>query len=515
MGSTGATLSGSYSGASATPSAVGFKWGTSSGNLTETLSATNSNGSFSAILSGRQANTTYYYKAFVTVSGTGDHASESETFYGDVCSFTTGATSTVTTGSASDKTSSSATLSASYANIVTGTKAPQAIWFAYGTSSGNLNQTAYGDNSTVTSASGSFSINVEGLAPSTTYYYKAYMTVWNGSTYVDISGSVQNFATTAAPQQSTWQQYLNDYGMPNVSGLGLSLRQSGTYSDRDDKWYSVNTGNNKRQIAIHTYTTGSPSSSETLNYVVLYDETKYAPVWTAHTMNSYYWPDNNAGRNDSWTDDPAINLTQQEGLDNASTVGYSRGHLVASDYRQTNVKQNKQTFYHSNQAPQWQNSFNSGFWSTLEGRVKTMTPSGTTTMLYVVTGVLYEGTVSNNVVTSSTVPTKSSGSLNVPIPSHFYKCIMKCTLNGSGVPTSAQGIAFIYTNEAHTTGNYYDSTYVTSIDAIETRAGFDFFANVPSSVQTAAESNTNHYWFTGQGSPNSISSVTGSNWGSF
>ena len=125
-----------------------------------------------------------------------------------------------------------------------------------------------------------------------------------------------------------------------------------------------------------------------------------------------------------------------------------------------------------------------------------MTPSGTT-MLYVVTGVLYEGTTT----------TKPSGGLQVPIPSHFYKCIMKCTFSGSTI-TDAQGIAFVYTNQAHITKNtgltYYgtdhntgDEYFVTSIDAIEERAGFDFFAGVPSSLQTTAESNTQHKWFTG------------------
>jgi len=489
LSSTGATLSGSYSGATGTVSETGFYYGTSSPTTKVVASGTSS--PFTKALTGLTANTTYYYKAYVIEGG--------QEVLGSQQSFTTKkvATATVTTSAATSVTSSSAQLNGSFSG------ASGRIYetgFYWGTASNSLTNQVTTDGSNA--ASGSFNCTIGGQTPlsaSTTYYYKAYVLEYNEATeeYVErLASSAQSFTTAAVAQQQTWQQYLSGYGMPDVSGLNTSLRQSGTYSDRDDKWYSVNTGNNKRQIAIHTYTTGSPSSSETLNYVVLYDETKYAPVWTAHTMNTYYWPDNNAGRNDSWTDDPAINLTQQGGLDNAGTVGYSRGHLVASDYRQTNVKQNKQTFYHSNQAPQWQNSFNSGFWSTLEGRVKTMTPSGTTTMLYVVTGVLYEGTVSNNVVTSSTVPTKSSGSLSVPIPSHFYKCIMKCTLNGSGVPTSAQGIAFIYTNEAHTTGNYDDSTYVTSIDAVESRAGFDFFAAVPSNLQAAAEANTSATWFT-------------------
>ena len=339
------------------------------------------------------------------------------------------------------------------------------------------------------------------------------MTVWNGSTYVDISGSVQSFQTSAA--QASGMQYLTYTGMPDVSGLNAAFRQSGNNAadnvDRDDHWYGFNTSNNKRQIAVHTYTHPT-SNAETLNYVVLYDETRYAPLWTFHVMNSTQWPDNNVSRNEAWYNDPAITLTQQSGLDNAGTVGYSKGHLVASDYRQTTVKQNKQTFYYSNQAPQWQNSFNSGVWSTLEGRVKTMTPSGTT-MLYVVTGVLYEGTVSGNQVTSSTVPTLSSGSKNVPIPSHFYKCIMRCTFSGNTI-TGAQGIAFIYTNEAHSgTGVSYDSnTFVTSIDAVEQRAGFDFFAAVPLNLQTAAEANTDKSWFT---TNSNVSSVSGNNWGSF
>ena len=342
------------------------------------------------------------------------------------------------------------------------------------------------DTSVGAVTSGSITCTVSTFDSTTQYYYKAFVAEYNENTgkYDYRYGSLISFTTASVTPQSEWGVYLSDYGMPGVSSLGTSLRQSGTNTDRDDHWYSVNTSNNKRQLAIHTYTHPT-SGEETLNYVVLYDGSEYAPVWTYHVMNSTQWPDNNVDRNDSWTDDPAINLTQQGGLDNAGTVGYSRGHLVASDYRQTSVKQNKQTFYHSNQAPQWQNSFNSGVWSSLESRVKNQTPSGTT-MLYVITGVLYEGATT----------TKPSGSLSVPIPSHFYKCLMKCTFSG-GTITGAQGIAFVYTNETHS-GNYYDSAYVTSIDAIETRTGFDFFAGVPTAFQASAEANTSHTWFTGE-----------------
>ena len=507
MSSEGATLLGSYSGASSTPTAAWFKWGTNSSSLNNTANATLSGESFSASISGLNPGSPYYYKAYVTVYGTGDYASQSQDFGGSVKNFTTKkvATATVENAAATNVTSSGATLNGSYSGA-SGTISDRGFRYRkVGTSS----WTTVG----LSSGSSPFSTTISGLEPSTQYEFQAYVTELDESqgtngVYVDhwASGTL-TFTTPAAPAQTGWQAYLSDYGMPKVSDLGLSLRQSGTNSDRDDKWYSVNTSNSNRQIAIHTYSQGAPNNAETLNYVVLYDQTKYAPVWTYHVMNTTNWPDNSVGRIESWTSDPAISLTQQTGLDNASAVGYSRGHLVASEYRQTTVKQNKQTFYYSNQAPQWQDGFNGsgtgtgeGVWQKLENRVRSLAPSGTT-MMYVVTGVLYEGT-------TTTLP---SNGKNVPIPSHFYKCIMRCTFSG-GTVTGAQGIAFVYTNESHGSDSYYKASYVTSINNIETRAGFDFFAAVPVAYQDSAEANTDASWFT---SGSNISSIGGNNWGSF
>lgn len=285
--------------------------------------------------------------------------------------------------------------------------------------------------------------------------------------------------------------------MPDLSGLNPSIRLAGTNSSWEDNWYSYSTSSSNRQIAVHTFI-HPDTNEETFNYAVLYDGSRYAPVWTCHTMNLTAYPDKGVTRpsTDPWTEDPAIDLVQIDGLNDNST--YSRGHLVASNYRKSTSGQNKQTFYYTNKAPQYQNGFNGGVWSTLENRVVTMTPSETT-MMYVVTGVLYEGTLTYK------PKTVGSTTYNVPIPSHFYKCIMKCTFDGSGNVSGAQGIAFVYTNAAHS-GNYYDDAYVTSIDAIETRAGFNFFAAVPESLQNSAEANTNHQWFSGVTSPSSVAS---------
>lgn len=358
---------------------------------------------------------------------------------------------------------SGATLTATFAGVRT-SPAPQDAGFRYGTSQGNLSSTVYTDG-LLNAANGSFSADVVSLAESTTYYYQAFMTVWNGSAYTEITSEIRSFKTSSPSAVSLG--YLECYEVPELTTLNGSGTH-GTNSDRDDKWFRYYTTNSSRQVATHTFTHPT-TSKQVRNYTVLYDESTRCPVWTAHAMHNGPWPDEDAGRNSSWTTDPAISLQQQSGV-----TGYSKGHLVASNYRQTTEGQNKQTFYYTNQAPQYQNGFNDGVWNTLEGKVKAAAPSTQSDTLYVVTGVLFEGNY------------ETQGS--VSIPSHFYKCIMKCSFNGSGDITAASGVAYVFTNESHTGAAL--STFKTTIDAIETRAGFDFFPRVPSALQTAAENGT-------------------------
>lgn len=70
-------------------SEVGFRWGTSSGNLSNTAPGTLSENSFSANLTALSAGTAYYYQAYVRVQGTGDKESSVLTFTGGVNQFTT------------------------------------------------------------------------------------------------------------------------------------------------------------------------------------------------------------------------------------------------------------------------------------------------------------------------------------------------------------------------------------------------------------------------------------------
>ena len=465
--------------------------------MNQTISATDNNGTLTATLSNLTANTTYYYKAFVTVYGTGDYASQSETFCGTEYSFTTKkvATSTAYTYAATNIQQTSAVLNGGYSGA---TGNVDYTGFEWGESSGNLNEDIAG-GSTQTS----FNATISGLTEGTMYYYRAYAAEYNENTgnYEYRYGSVMSFTTQAAAVVSS-PGYLGCYEMPEVSLQSNSIA-TGNETFGSATWVRHQTSTASQRIVTHRFlydgSTGDSakecdSGSIMRNYTALVDQNKRCALWTAYPMHGTAYKNNDVGRgsfSESTSYDPAIpNSWQSSGAtsDYNNGNGYSRGHHCASEDRQTTKNANKQTFYYTNQSPQWQNSFNGGIWGNLEGRSQTLAASLTgRDTLYVVVGLLFEGNLIHD----------SNDGGNVGLPSHFYKLLMKCSFNAGGTMTAAQGIAFIYTNEAHS-GNYYDAAYVTSIDAIETRTGYDFFHNVPANLQNSAESNTSHSWFTGQ-----------------
>ena len=347
----------------------------------------------------------------------------------------------------------------------------QNIGFRYGTNQSSLTSTVY-YNGGISDASGSYSVSVTGLAESTTYYYQAFMDVWDGTQYVTIESSVKSFTTTLSAATASLG-YLICYEVPEVLTSG-NMVSGNEAENRGYMWHRFSTLSQTRAVATHTY---MDNSKKVRNYTVMLDGSKKAPLWTAHAMHADMWKNNGVGRNDNWTNDPAftgLGSWQQTGVSD-----YSKGHFVASSYRQTTVAQNKQTFYYSNQAPQNQD-FNGGIWNKLEEQVKAAAPTGRDT-LYVVTGVLYEGT--------------AQYSDGIQIPSHFYKCLMMCSFKTNGEMDVAKGCAYVFANKSgHTNSVSALADYMTTIDAIESRAGFNFFPRVPEKLQTQAESTATPLW---------------------
>lgn len=261
---------------------------------------------------------------------------------------------------------------------------------------------------------------------------------------------------------------------PEVPSASVSLPEGAPYSETVSESYSgalayvYETENPDQLIVTHTFTEGGERYR---NYTLLFDRTKKASLWVAFGMHKNVW-DGNSGRNNSWKDDPAIPSDWQS---RGCSLPYSRGHQIASGDRQVSVTANKQTFYHSNQAPQWQNGFNGGVWSSLENAIQGSAPTGRDTM-YVVTGPVFEDGVT----------IKDKEGITIPLPVAYWKCIMLCSFDSSGNMTGAKGIGYYFPGNESFSGGY--GQFATTIDEIEEICGFDLYANVPKELQDSAES---------------------------
>lgn len=393
----------------------------------------------------------------------------------------------VITWEAADVTNTSALLSGRYTGV---TSEVRDHGFYWGTSESSLTQQLGLSSSKEQEAD--FTATLSSLEPGTTYYFKAYVTVWDSAAgkFVDVEGAVKSFTTAGGdtpapgpddtpddnPQPVTGLQYLGCYEIPAVLLKDSNASRSGQEKFGSTKWYNYVTSNEDRMVVTHTY---NYDGRQYRNYTCMVDRTKKAPLWSAFVMHKKAYPDNNLGRTGSFSDnwDPGIPSSWQQ---ESSANGYSRGHLVASNYRQACTDANKQTFYATNQALQQQNGFNGAIWEKLEQKVVSATPSGSDT-LYVTVGLLFEDGVS--------LP-----SFSTPCPSHFYKLLMKCSFDSSGNMTAAKGCAYLFENVSHSTSEYDNAKYRTTIDAIEERSGFDFFTNVPKELQDAAESSSKPIW---------------------
>ena len=198
-----------------------------------------------------------------------------------------------------------------------------------------------------------------------------------------------------------------------------------------------------------------PSNSSARNYFLLYDTKMHLAHYVAYPLYKDVM-EKKVDRTNAWGYDPMISEAYQPNLTGAYNRGYSRGHQIPSADRLSSRDDNASTFYYSNMVPQNQ-IHNSGIWGNLENQVRTLARGVDT--LYVVTGVGFDDT--------NYQYTQDRSGVDCPIPDYFYKvvvwrdrqerwhskawCIPHEPLKGSPAP------------------------YQTTLSAMETKTGFDFF----------------------------------------
>lgn len=222
-----------------------------------------------------------------------------------------------------------------------------------------------------------------------------------------------------------------------------------------------------------TFEVTHSTSEYGITYSLEWDGTKRANRWTCYEFSAAT-PDNEVGRNDNFTGDPAIPTQYQTTRSDFS--GYSRGHLCASSDRQSSKEQNRQTFYYSNMQPQYQ-SHNGGQWNRLETKVQAWgNDRSFCDTLYVVKAA----TIDNE----SQILSYQASNHQVPVPKYFYMCLL-AVKNGK-----YKAIGF-WTEHVNQAEKYDYAHYAKSIKEIEQLTGIDFFCNLPDDIEQEVESSYN------------------------
>ena len=171
---------------------------------------------------------------------------------------------------------------------------------------------------------------------------------------------------------------------------------------------------------------------------------------------------------------------------------YSKGHQIPNADRKSDDTMNTQTYYMTNQTPQLGNKFNGSVWGSLETAVRNLVSSSSSDTVYVVTGACYKTVGGNETVKTLTANSTSEVTpKSVPVPNYYWKALLKVKWS-NGVVTSASAIGF-WMPHKDLSGESYTS-YACSVGDIESKTGFDLFANLPgdkdSGIEKAAQTNT-------------------------
>ena len=218
------------------------------------------------------------------------------------------------------------------------------------------------------------------------------------------------------------------------------------------------------------------------NYTHFYDKSAYTTMWVAYPLESKHM--GSYSRPSSWDWNPYISTSDQVNLCNRSYTDsdvHVRGHLIPNASRNGIKNMQIQTFYVTNSVPQVHTNFNSGIWQNLEAALQSI---GEKELIYIVTGVAFNKTGESKTISYTTAKDDTK---QVPIPNYFYKVVLKVETNNSGEVTAASTVGFWFENKAYS-GSAYEN-YTATVDEIEEWTGFDFFVNLPDTIETSAEKN--------------------------
>lgn len=228
-------------------------------------------------------------------------------------------------------------------------------------------------------------------------------------------------------------------------------------------------------------TLGNPSHASTTDpnnylmikpqYAISYNRDKGIPNWVSWQLNQS-WLGTVDRRNDFRPDTTLPTGWYQVRPSDYTGGGYDRGHVTPSGDRTRNAEDNSATFLMTNMIPQAPQN-NREVWRELEEYSRELVSQGKE--LYIIAG----GTGSKGTL---------KGKVMVPEQTWKVIAVLERPEQGvSGVTTNTRLIAVMMPNSSQV-GNTNWTDYRVSVDQVETATGYDFFSNVPKSIQDVIES---------------------------
>jgi DNA/RNA endonuclease G (NUC1) len=218
-------------------------------------------------------------------------------------------------------------------------------------------------------------------------------------------------------------------------------------------------------------------------FALSYNRDKGGPNWVSWHLTDEWI--GSLARVDTFRADPAVPPSWYRVLGtDFSGSGFDRGHMTpnADRDKETSIPINQATFLMSNMVAQAPDN-NQGPWAEFESFLRTLLPANELDIVAGPAGI--GGTGSNGFAN-----TIANG--HVTVPSSTWKVVLVIPKGDNDISRVTAATRTIAVNMPNTQGirNNDWHMYLTTVDAIEAQTGYDFFTEVPDTIENAIEAGT-------------------------
>lgn len=330
----------------------------------------------------------------------------------------------------------------------------------------------------------SIALTIDNLKPNTRYDCRVFVHTANDSWQLPIDG----FMTSQQEEQPEPE--------PEPEPIEGSTYRAGWFElpiEVDNDANGVDDNITSYYYAHHICTGGEQNAQRTeeaRNYSVCFSAEHHCPVWVAAPRHSMYV--GSAKRTDAYAHDPQIPVDIQYVRKDADS-GCNNGHMLASSDRTSSYDANRQVFYFSNIAPQYQSTFNTGggAWNRLESHIDELVCPDT---LYTVIGCYFDHYTDSYGTEATPAKISFGGRTDVSRPTMFYYALLRTKSGTSGKSVAdcsadeLQCAAFVLSHEIGK-GHTPEARDLITIEELEQITGFTYFHNVPNAPKSVLNAN--------------------------